>query len=85
MLTDYLIKSWERSVIEPLGLDRYPELWTDYFGHYTRLVWLAQEATPDLEEKATGIAQQFNLPLTRVPTGTKRLEEALAALLEETP
>jgi hypothetical protein len=84
LLTDYLIRSWERSVIEPLGLDRYPELWTDYFGHYTRLVWLAQEATPDLEEKATGIAQQFNLPLTCVPTGTKRLEEALAALLEET-
>jgi Protein of unknown function (DUF1638) len=85
LLTDYLIKSWERSVIKPLGLDRYPELWTDYFGHYTRLVWLAQEATPDLEEKAAGIAQQFNLPLTCVPTGTKRLEEALAVLLEETP
>ena len=85
LLTDYLIRSWERSVIEPLGLDRYPELWTDYFGHYTRLVWLAQEATPDLEEKAARIAEQFNLPLTRVPTGTKRLEEALAVLLEETP
>ena len=78
MLTDYLIKSWERSVIEPLGLDRHPELWPDYFGHYRRLVWLAQEATPDLEEQATRIAQQFNLPLTCVPTGTRRLEEALA-------
>jgi hypothetical protein len=85
LLTDYLIRSWERSVIEPLGLDRYPELWTDYFGHYKRLVWLAQEATTDLEEKATRIARQFNLPLTCVPTGTKRLEEALAVLLEETP
>jgi len=85
LLTDYLIRSWERSVVEPLGLNRYPELWTDYFGHYTRLVWLAQEATPELEEKAARIAEQFNLPLTRVPTGTKRLEEALAVLLEETP
>jgi Protein of unknown function (DUF1638) len=85
LLTDYLIKSWERSVIKPLGLDRYPQLWTDYFGHYRRLVWLAQKATPDLEEKATRIGEQFNLPLTCVPTGTKRLEEALAVLLEETP
>ena len=82
LLTDYLIKSWQRSVIEPLGLDRHPELWTDYFAHYTRLVWLAQEPTPDLEAEATRIAQQFNLPLTCVPTGTRRLEEALAPLIE---
>jgi hypothetical protein len=82
LLTDYLIKSWERSVIEPLGLDRHPELWPDYFGHYRRLVWLSQEPTPDLEEQATRIAKQFNLPLTRVPTGTRRLEEALAPLIE---
>lgn len=82
LLTDYLIKSWERSVIEPLGLDRHPELWPDYFGHYRRLVWLAQEGTTDLEEQATRIAQQFNLPLVYVPTGTKRLEEALASLIE---
>ena len=43
LLTDYLIKSFERSVIQPLGLDRYPELWPDYFGHYRRLVWLVQQ------------------------------------------
>src|SRR5580692_5699625 len=83
LLTDYLIKSWERSVIAPLGLDRYPELWPDYFGHYRRLVWLAQEATPDLEERAASIARQFDLPLTCVPTGTNRLEATLAVLLEE--
>jgi hypothetical protein len=82
LLTDYLIKSWKRSVIDPLGLDRHPELWLDYFGHYRRLVWLAQEATTDLEDQATRIAQQFNLPLTCVPTGTRRLEEALASLIE---
>src|SRR3984957_897446 len=83
LLTDYLIKSFERSVIAPLGLDRYPELWPDYFGHYRRLVWLAQEATPDLEERAASIARQFDLPLTCVPTGTNRLEATLAVLLEE--
>jgi uncharacterized protein DUF1638 len=83
LLNDYLIKSWERSVIAPLGLDRYPELWPDYFGHYRRLVWLAQEATPDLEERAASIARQFNLPLTCVPTGTNRLEATLAVLLED--
>jgi hypothetical protein len=85
LLTDYLIKSFERSVIKPLGLDRHPELWNDYFAHYTRLVWLAQRPTPELEEAAIRIAAQFNLPLTRIDTGTHRLEAALAALLEEKP
>ncbi len=82
LLTDYLIRSFERSVIQPLGLDRYPELWPDYFGHYRRLVWLAQQPTPELEEASTGIASRFNLPLTRVDTGTRGLEAALEALID---
>jgi hypothetical protein len=82
LLTDYLIKSFDKAVIKPLGLDRHPDLWTDYFGHYRRLVWLAQRATPELEEAATRIASQFNLPLTRIDTGTRRLEAALARVIE---
>jgi hypothetical protein len=85
LLTDYLIRSFDRSVIQPLGLDRHPELWTDYFGHYTRLVWLAQGATGELDEAAAAIASQFNLPLTRIDTGTSGLEAALAVLIEEQP
>jgi len=83
LLTDYLIKSFDKAVIKPLGLDRRPDLWSDYFGHYTRVVWLAQRATSELEEAATRIADQFNLPLTRIDTGTTGLEAALAVLLEE--
>jgi hypothetical protein len=82
LLTDYLIKSFDRAVIQPLGLDRHPELWPDYFAHYRRLVWLAQRATPELEEQATRIATRFNLPLTRIDTGTTGLEAALASLIE---
>jgi hypothetical protein len=83
LLTDYLIRSFDRSVIQPLGLDRHPELWADYFGHYTRLVWLAQAATSELDEAAAAIASQFNLPLTRIDTGVSGLEAALAVLLED--
>jgi hypothetical protein len=82
LLTDYLIKSFERSVIQPLGLDRHPELWPDYFAHYRRLVWLVQQATTELEEAATRIAERFNLPLSRVDTGTQGLEAALALLID---
>jgi hypothetical protein len=82
LLTDYLIRAFDRAVIEPLGLDRHPELWADYFGHYSRLVWLAQRATAELEDAATRIADQFNLPLTRIDTGTTGLEAALEPLIE---
>ena len=82
LLTDYLIRSFDRSVIQPLGLDRHPELWPDYFAHYRRLVWLVQQPTAELEEAASRIAACFDLPLTRVETGTQGLEEALEPLID---
>ena len=82
LLTDYLVRTFDRTVLASLGLDRYPGLWTDYFGHYTRVTWLAQEPTPELEAEATRIAARFGLPLTKIDTGLSRLEAALAELLE---
>ena len=83
VLTDFLLRGFDRLVVAELGLDRHPELWGDYFGHYRRLVWLAQEPTPALEAKAERVAGRFGLPLTRVDTGVSRLEAALAALVSE--
>jgi Protein of unknown function (DUF1638) len=83
VLTDFLLRSFDRSVLAELGLDRHPELWPDYFGHYRRLVWLAQEPSPALEAEAERVAALFGLPLTRVDTGVGRLERALASLVEE--
>jgi Protein of unknown function (DUF1638) len=81
VLTDFLLRSFDRSVLAELGLDRYPELWPDYFGHYRRLVWLAQEPTPALQAEADRVAGLFGLPLTRVDTGVGALEAALAELV----
>jgi len=83
LLTDYLVRTFNRTVLAGLGLDRHPELWNDYFGHYRRLVWLAQEPAAELEAAAARIADLFGLPLTKVDTGTARLEAALAELVEE--
>jgi hypothetical protein len=83
VLTDFLLRGFDRLVLAELGLDRYPELWPDYFGHYRRLVWLAQEPTPALAAEAERVAWRFGLPLTRVETGTGRLEAALAVLVSE--
>ncbi|HRI97988.1 MAG TPA: DUF1638 domain-containing protein, partial [Nocardioides sp.] len=81
LFTDFLVRSFERTVVRELGLDRYPELAEDYFRHYTRVVWLAQEPTPDLRARAEAAAARMGLPLTVVETGDVKLEVALEELL----
>jgi Protein of unknown function (DUF1638) len=85
VLTDFLVRGFQRTVVAGLGLDRYPELWPDYFGHYRRLVWLAQEPTAELRVQAEAVAARFGLPLAIVETGTRRLERELARLLADSP
>jgi Protein of unknown function (DUF1638) len=85
VLTDFLLRSFRRSVLAELGLDRHPELWGDYFGHYRRLVWLAQEPSAALTAEAEQVAAMFGLPLTRVEVGVSRLERELARLVEAAP
>jgi hypothetical protein len=83
-LTDFLVRSFERVVWRGLGLDRHPELRDDYFKHYERVVWLAQDPADDeLKKKAERIAVALDLPLTIRSTGETGLERALEALLEE--
>jgi hypothetical protein len=81
LLTDFLIRSFRRSVLKPLGLNRHPELWPEYFGHYRRVVWLSQSPSPDLAEEAEAVAAMFGLPLTVIDVGTDRLERGLESLL----
>ena len=64
VLTDFLVRSFRRSVLVELGLDRYPELREDYFRHYRRVVWLAQRESAELrtlaeEESATLESRAF--------------------------
>jgi hypothetical protein len=81
VLTDFLVRSFGRTVIAELGLDRYPELRDDYFAHYTRMVWLAQEPDDELRRLADRAAERLGLPLTVVETGHTGLEHAIEALL----
>jgi hypothetical protein len=81
LLTDFLVRSFDRTVVRELGLDRHPELRDDYFKHYTRAVWLAQEPTDELRALAEEAASRIGLPLTVVETGHGRFEAALEELL----
>jgi hypothetical protein len=84
LLTDFLVRSFTRIVERELGLDRWPELREDYFGHYTRVVWLAQEPDDELRALAEQAAERIGLPLTVIDTGTTGLERALGDLVGAT-
>jgi hypothetical protein len=73
-LTDFLARSFERTVWRSLGLDRHPELRDDYFHSYTRVIWLAQRRTPELERAAEHAASMLSLPLEVREVGESGLE-----------
>src|SRR5215470_1690203 len=83
VLTDYLVRSFQRTVVAGLGLDAHPELWPDYFRHYRRVVWLAQDRSAPMQVQAEQVAARFGLPLTVIDTGTGRLEAELARLVRD--
>jgi hypothetical protein len=80
-LTDFLARTFERTVWRSLGLDRHPELRDDYFHAYTRVIWLAQRRTPELEAAARHAAALLELPLEIVDAGESGLEGQLQRLV----
>ncbi len=81
-LTDYLVQSFDHLVIEGMGLDRFPELRRDYFGNYTRAVYLPQRDDPGLRARAQWAADTLGLPLEVRPAGYGALESRLMELMQ---
>src|SRR5215210_9109707 len=80
-LTDFLARTFEHTVMRELGLDLHPELRDEYFGHYTRVLWLAQRPTLGTKLAAERAAAAVGLPLEVREVGDAGLERALAGLL----
>jgi len=80
-LTDFLARTFERTVVRSLGLDRHPELRDAYFKHYRRVVYLAQRPTPRLLAQAQAAADRIGLPLAVVNVGEDGLERDLERLV----
>ena len=81
LLTDFLARTFEHTVMRELGLDRHPELRDAYFGHYTRVLWLAQHPTPATRAAAERAAAHLGLPLEVREVGDDALERQLEDLL----
>jgi len=80
-LTDFLVKSFHRSVMVELGLDKRPELRDDYFKNYSRVIWLAQQPSKELEELAAQAAASIGLPLEIQNVGYGQLAQQVKELL----
>ena len=77
-LTDFLLRHFERLVIQGLGIDKNPELQSVYFGNYKRLVYLAQRPEAGAIEEALAIAARLNLTFEYRSTGYGDLGTSLA-------
>lgn len=79
-LTDFLARQFRAFVIEPLGLDKHPELRDMYFGHYKKVVYLVQEQDPVLDKAAEEAAKFLGLEYERRLTGYGDLTDAIEDL-----
>jgi Protein of unknown function (DUF1638) len=77
-LTDYLARHFDKLIWEGLGLHKHPELLADYFGNYTKIVYLAQTADEVLREKAVKAAEQLGLAFEYRFTGYGELAGEMA-------
>lgn len=76
-LTDLITRQFEAFVIEPLKLDKHPELRDMVFGNYTKIVYLAQTDDEELRRKAEWAADYLKLDYEYRFTGYGDLSPAL--------
>jgi hypothetical protein len=77
-LTDLITRQFEAFIIEPLKLDKHPELRDLVFGNYTKIVYLAQTEDEELQKKAKWAADYLKLDYEYRFTGYGDLTAAVA-------
>jgi hypothetical protein len=82
-LTDWLVRNWDRAVVEGLGIGRFPFMKGAYFDDITHVLYLRQEPDPALEAKARDIAEFLGLELEMRDVGLGDLERRLIDLVEQ--
>ena len=72
LLTDFLVRTFRRTVLAELGLDRHPDCGPTISG--TTGGWCGSRSRRDagLDGEAAAVAAMFGLPLTVIDVGTER-------------
>ena len=76
-LTDFLVRHFDRLVVEGLGLDRHPELRDLYFGNYRKVVYLAQSRSEELAQLARKQSEFLGLEYAEHFTGLRPVEKII--------
>ncbi len=77
-LTDFLVRFFDRLVVQTLQLDRHPELSQAFFGNYRRVVFLSQTRDAELLAAAQAVADRLGLEFSHLHTGYRALQERVA-------
>ena len=77
-LTDFLARHFDKLIWEGLKIHKHEELLPLYFGNYERIVYIAQEHSEELQQRAREIAARLNLAYEFRPVGYGDLESTLA-------
>ena len=80
-LTDYMVRHFERIVMKGMGIRQHPELRDMYFGHYTRVLYIAQTDCKKLRAKARQAAIELGLDYEYRYTGYGDFNEFLHKLV----
>lgn len=83
-LTDYLVKHFDRLVIDGLGIERHPELLESYFARYTRVIYFSQVTDENLLDGARRAARRLGLEFEHMATGYGELESTVTQFVELT-
>jgi len=82
-LTDYMVRHFDKLIMEGLGLDRFPHLRDEYFGNYARCLYIAQTDDPSLQTKARQAARRLGLTYAYRFVGYGELEAFLARAVRQ--
>ena len=67
-LTDYMVRHFERIVMQGMGLRKHPQLRDIYFGNYRRVLYIAQTRMTRCRQKPALPPPNLGLPMTTAST-----------------
>ena len=82
-VTDYMVRHFERLIMQGMGLRKHPQLRDIYFAHYTKFLYIAQIDDPRLYKKAQDGAAELGLEFAYVNTGLGGLGQFVQDAVKE--